>query len=491
MASAETDPPAAGRNAKTSDHLGVEPGLDAASPQLQLSIARRLNEGFATLLALRSTQTGKAAWRASAWSAASYGGQTLMRFISRLVLAKLLSNAAPMGDVAIIVVILAGLEMISDLGIGFGIVQHARAGEQAYLGTAFSVQAIRGVAIWAIASALAAPVAWIYHAPALMGLLLFGALSTLFRAFANPGVWLHTRHLTLRAPTILSIASEAAGFVVTVGWTILAPSAWAIVGGTVATAAAYTLGSHFVGGRSRFAWNREVAREIIQFGGWMVLSSGTYFLSSRGESLMLRGSVPDIEFGCFAFATMLVTTPSAAITQLASQVFFPMLASSVRDGGKNADRQFRMGKWGFTALALLLVWGSVFVAPPAIALMRLKPSFAGLAWMVPLLGVRAALDIFVSPTGSLLFASGASRYSAWANVVRLSVLVGGLFLTIERWGLHGAIWVLVGAPAISYLTLLPGVRRYLPSGLRTELAALLVFWGGSVAALGLHLILFG
>jgi O-antigen/teichoic acid export membrane protein len=311
-----------------------------------------------------------------------------------------------------------------------------------------------------------------------MGLLLFGGLSTLFKAFTNPSIWIFTRRMDLKRPTLLTAASEIIGFGVTIAWAILAPSAWAIVGGTVASAAIYSGGSHLIGSRTRFAWDKSMARDIVQFGGWMILSSGTYFMSSRGESLMLRGSVPDIDFGCFAFASMLVMTPVAAVTQLASQVFFPMLASAMREDRSKAERQFRRGKWVFTGLALAFAGGAAFVGPPIVTLMHLPKSFAGLVWMVPLLGLRASLDIFVSPTGSALFAAGASRYSAWANVVRLVVLVGGLYLTVGRWGLSGAIWVLVGAPALSYLALLPGLKRQMPGALSTEIAALLTFWAG-------------
>jgi O-antigen/teichoic acid export membrane protein len=457
-----------------------------ASPEAAAGLSPSLGRRVTNLLALRKSAGGKTAFRASAWSATGYGVTTSLRFISRLVLAKLLTVATPMGDVAIITVILAGLEMISDLGIGFGIVQHKQKDESAYVGTAYSVQAMRGVFLWALASVFAFPVAWIYHARELAPLLLFGALSTLFKAFASPGIWLFTRRMDLQRPTLVTIISEVVGFAVTIAWAKAAPSAWAIVGGTVTAAAAYAIGSHLVGTRAKFVWNRTMARDIVHFGGWMLLSSATYFMSSRGESLMLRGSVPDAEFGVFAFAVMLVTTPVAAITQLASQVFFPMLAASVREDRARAERQFKRGKWAFTAVALCFVWGAMFVGPPIVSLMKLPKAFEGLYWMVPLLGLRASLDIFVAPTGSVLFAAGASRYSAWANVIRLVVLVAGLYAVVGHWGLHGAIWVLVGAPAVSYVALLPGVRRLMPGALRVELASLGVFWLGAAIALAIH-----
>ena len=140
----------------------------------------------------------------------------------------------------------------------------------------------------------ALPISRVYHDSALAPLLAFGALSILLRSFANPGMWLFTRRVDLRRPTILSIAAEITGFVVTIVWAITAPSAWAIVGGTVATAAIYGLLSHALAPPIRFGWNKTIAKEIVHFGGWMLLSSATYFLSSRGENLILKGAVPDV-----------------------------------------------------------------------------------------------------------------------------------------------------------------------------------------------------
>jgi O-antigen/teichoic acid export membrane protein len=460
---------------------GANPEITAGSPRRR-SGAQALSQLIKSVGALGKSAPALHAFRASAWSVAGYGVSTVLRFVSRLALAKFLHDSSPMGDVAIIVVILAGLEMISDLGIGFNIVQHKRGDDSRFLGTAFSVQAIRGVAIWGIASLLAAPVAWIYHDNDLTPLLLFGALSALLRAFANPGIWVLTRRVELKGPTLLTIASELTGFAVTIIWSILSPSAWAIVGGTVASGVVYTAGSHMLGVRAKFAWDSQVARQIAQFGGWMILSSSTYFLSSRGETLMLKGSIPDAQFGCFAFASMLVTTPVAAITQLASQVFFPTLASSIREDPAKALRLYTRSKWMFTALALCFAGGGMLLGPPIVHLLGLGDSFVGLEWMVQLLGLRAAFEIYSSPTGTVLFASGASRYSAMANIVRLIFLVLGLFLTLKTWGLQGAFVALIGAPFVAYFALMPGINRHMPGALRVEVASLVALIAGSALA---------
>jgi len=433
---------------------------------------------------LRHSAQAAKVLRGGVWSISGYGVQTGLRFISRIVLAKLLLNAAPLGTVAVITTILMGLEMISDLGINVNIVQHRDGANARFLGTAFTVQALRSVSLYLLAAALAYPIAWLYHDPQLAPLLLLGAMSVLFRGFSNPALAVMTRQVTLRWPTVITVISEIVGFIVTVVWAVKSPSAWALVAGTVASAGAYSLTSQLVVKRVRFAWDSAVAKGIVQFGGWIILSTGTYFLSSRGEVLMLKGSVPDIEFGCFAFASMLVTTPLSAITQLGSQVLLPMLAGWIREDAATAQRQFLRVKWAFSGLALSVAIGAILLGPPLIGLLHLNKSYAALGWMVQFLGFRVAFDIFAIPVTNVLLASGASRYSAMANVVRLIVLVTGLFVTVRLWGLglHGAIWVLVGGPILAYLALLPGLQREMRGALGAEALTMLLFLLGSAAA---------
>jgi O-antigen/teichoic acid export membrane protein len=440
----------------------------------------------------RSTQMGRAV-RGSAWTMSGYALQTALRFISRIVLAKLLVTAAPLGTVAVITTILSGIEMISDLGINVNIVQHREGAGARFLGTARSVQLLRSLGLFVLALALAYPVSWIYHDRQLAPLLMFGALSILFRGFSNPGMSALVREVDLKRPTIVGMLAEIIGFATTVIWALKAPSAWSLVGGSVASAATITICSQFAAARVAFAWDKAFARTIVHFGGWIILSTGTYFLSSRGEVLMLKGAVPDVEFGCFAFASMLVSTPLSAITQLASQVMLPFLATWIRDGEETARRQFRRLKWGMAGLSICFSWGAILVSPLIIQMLHLNRSYATLGWMVQFLGVRAAFDIMAMPASLGLLACGASRYSAIANFVRLVVLVSGLFVTVSllKLGLHGAIWVLIGAPVIAYTALLPGLTRNLRGVLRVEALTFVAFAVATAAAAAMALLIGG
>lgn len=450
-----------------------------------LSNPRRLAEQLAG-----SGQIAKAA-RGGAWTISGYGIQTILRFVARIVLAKLLINAAPLGKVAVITTILAGFDMLSDLGINVNIVQHQDGDGARFLGTARSVIALRSVTLFVLAMASAYPIAWIYHDQELGQLMMFAATVFVCRSFVNPGMSVLTRRVSLKWPTLASILAETAGFAVTIVWALRAPSAWAMVGGSVASSAVFAAASQFIGGRTPFAWDRTYAKTIIHFGGWILMSTGTWFLASRGEVLMLKGAVPDVTFGCFAFAAMLVSSPLAALTQIGSQVVLPFQAGWVRAGEQKAQQQFRRVKWLFTFLAIGFSAGSLLVSPWIIKLLHLNRSYTSLWWMVQCLGARAAFDVFGLPTSNGLLAAGASRYLALNNVVRLVILIAGLFLTISvyKLGLSGAMWVLIGAPMIGYTTLLPGLNRQIPGVLRTEVTCLLLFLAstGALTALALAL----
>ena len=47
-------------------------------------------------------------------------------------------------------------------------------------------------------------------------------------------------------------------------------------------------------------------------------------------------------------------------------------------------------------------------------------------------------------------------------------------------------WVLIRAPANSYVALLPGLRRQMLGALKVDLACLVTFWFRTAAALAIH-----
>src|SRR5436190_10233706 len=114
----------------------------------------------------RSSSLRDRALEGSALTVAEYLINNLLRFGSNLVLAYVLFPEA-FAIVAYASIVLQGLQMFSDIGLGPAIVQHPRGGEPDFLNTAWTLQAIRGVVLFLLTAAAAWPMARFYNEPQL------------------------------------------------------------------------------------------------------------------------------------------------------------------------------------------------------------------------------------------------------------------------------------------------------------------------------------
>ena len=91
---------------------------------------------------------------AGAWSLAGYAVSQVIRFGSNLIMTRLLVPEM-FGVMAIATIVMVGLAMFSDLGLRQSIVQSRRGDDPAFLNTAWALQILRGLVLWAIALAIA------------------------------------------------------------------------------------------------------------------------------------------------------------------------------------------------------------------------------------------------------------------------------------------------------------------------------------------------
>src|SRR3989442_984776 len=100
------------------------------------------------------------AMRGMVWAFSSYGVNQFLRLASNLVLSRLLAPKA-FGLMALVAVFLSGLQMFSDVGIRPSIIQNRRGDEPDFLNTAWTIQVIRGTALWLLSCLIAWPAAMI------------------------------------------------------------------------------------------------------------------------------------------------------------------------------------------------------------------------------------------------------------------------------------------------------------------------------------------
>ena len=102
----------------------------------------------AKLRSLTESRTlGARALRSSFLAVGSYGAQQALRLASNLILTRLLFPEA-FGMMALVFMVIQGLNMFSDAGVSPAIMQSKRGDDPRFLNTAWTLKVGRGVILW-------------------------------------------------------------------------------------------------------------------------------------------------------------------------------------------------------------------------------------------------------------------------------------------------------------------------------------------------------
>ena len=150
-------------------------------------------------------------------------------------------------------------------------------------------------------------------------------------------------------------------------------------------------------------WDAQAAKDIFAFGSGVFLSTATTFLGGEAERLVIGKFITLAELGCFSLALSISAAAASGLQQINVQVFFPMMSDSLRQDRDAAVTHFKKARHLLLVVSGCLAVGFITFSHLFVSLV-LGPKYAMTGWMLQLLGVRGALELFISLTGSMLFA---------------------------------------------------------------------------------------
>lgn len=248
--------------------------------------------------------------RSSALTVLGFGGAQALRLASNLILARLLFPEA-FGIMAVVNVVIQGLMLFSDVGISPAIMQSKRGDERAFLDTAWTLQAGRGVLLFVIACALAWPLAAFYAEPLLAQILPVAALSLVITGFNPTAIETAKRHLRWGRLTAIDFAAQIAGIAIAVALALWWHSVWALVVSGVASAVIGLALYHRVlpEPRNRPRLERRALGELISFGKWIFLSTICGFVLQQSDKLILGKALSFEVLGIYNIGFFLASFP--------------------------------------------------------------------------------------------------------------------------------------------------------------------------------------
>ncbi|MEX0744869.1 MAG: oligosaccharide flippase family protein [Phycisphaeraceae bacterium] len=389
------------------------------------------------------------------WVAAEYGLGQVLRFGGNLVLAYLLVPEA-FGLMALVNVFLQGLQMFSDIGIAPSIIRSPRGEDPRFLNTAWTLQIIRGFALWFAACALAWPASWVWGYE-LRHLLPIAAITAVTMGLGSTSLYVLNRQLQMQALAKLRLGSQVVGVVVMVAWAAVHPTVWAMVGGAIAGQLFRCVGSYALPSPThhRLAFDRSAFDELFRFGRWIFVGTLLAFLAKQIDKLMLGALFPPAVLGVFWIATQISEIVPLLATRLGQSIGFPALAELHRRDPARFFKRLRHVRFtlilpGVVGQLLLLIVG------PSAAVWLYPQAFGDVGWMLRLM-VAATFAKLVTQTYMHAFlAVGDSFRHMLFVATRLGLTVAAAvagFVVADRMDVTGPVGFIAGlalAPWLHY-----------------------------------------
>ena len=417
------------------------------------------------------------ALNATFWTIVQYGAGQGLRLVNSYILTRLLLPEA-MGQMTLVTTLIVGITMLSDIGLAPSVIQSQRGDEPNFLNTAWTLQVLRGGALWVLALLLAWPAAMFYHDPRLTLIFSVLAISTLLQGLNSTNLLTISRHMADRMQFFVEFSTQIVALIVTLTCAYYWRNVWALVVGNLASLlykAAFSHSPLIPGIRNKFNWEKSAVKDILHFGKWIFLGTAFFFFASQADRLYLGRFVPLAVLGVYGIAYQISDVPRSVINAFSYRVGYPFIAKIIHLPMEEFRTQFLRYRrfvllFGALLLSLMVVFGDVVIHK------LYKPIYANdAAWMVPILAIGLWHTLMYQTTSPVLLSLGKSKYNAVGNGVFCFTMLAAIPIGFHFWGLLGAVIAVAAGDFPLYCVFQFGATREGVRPLKQDLQMTLVF----------------
>ncbi len=417
--------------------------------------------------------------RAAFWSVLEYGSSTGLRVVSSLALTRLLLPAY-FGEMTLVTTLIIGINLLSDIGLAPSVIQSPHGDDEMFLNTAWTLQVLRGVALWLIALVISVPMAAFYHDANLRLLLPVLSFGTLITGFCSTNLLSMSRHMEVRRLFAIDFSAAVVALVITLIWAAHWPSVWSIVGGQLIGNVYKLVISHLQrvapGIRNRFHWDREAIHSIVHFGKWILLGTAFFFFASQADRLVLGRLISLRDLGIYTLAYSLSDIPRQVFLAIGSRVAYPFIAKI--SGLPMEEFRDRFLKYRFPVLlagafllATMAIWGHLLI------LKLYDNRYHDGAWIITILALGLRHTLLYQTTAPVLFSLNKPQYNAIGNIAYSLAILTAIPIGYHYYGMLGAVIAVAAGDFPMYLVLLFGATRERIRPLRQDLLLTGIFLG--------------
>lgn len=370
------------------------------------------------------------------WNAIQRFGTMILSFVSNLVLARLLMPE-DFGCIGMLTIFIALAESFIDGGFGAALIQKQDTTQKDY-STIFYWNLFVSVLFFIIIMISAPYIAGFYKMPSLCRVLRWMSCVLLINGFLVIQTTILTKQLAFRVLAKINLIGVFTGVVISIIAAYLGMGVWSLVIKTMVTAIVtcillWTMNSW----RPTLEFSWLSFKRLFNFGGLMLLSSLLNTLFENIQGLVIGRVYTATDMGYYSQAKKIDEIPSRSITQIVTQVSFPVFAkiSNNLDSLKNAvKKNVICTNFLIFPLQVLLI----ILAEPIIVFLFTDKWMASVVYF----RILCVYSMFVALNAlntNVLKAVGKSGLYFWIQFIKKAL---GIFLLLMglQYGIKGVTW---------------------------------------------------
>lgn len=367
-------------------------------------------------------------------------------FVRTIVLARLLFPA-DFGLIAMAMVVVSGLDSISQTGFQQALIQKKR-DVGADLDTAWAVALVRSLVLCILLVLVAPFVADFFEVPRLTDIIRVVSLSVLLSGFANIGVVFFQRDLEFHKQFNFEWWASILEFALTVLLAYLLRDVWAFVWGGLAgnllrVFLSYVLHPY----RPSFRFDAGSFRELMSFGKWVSGYSVLLFAAFQMDNILIGKLLGTESLGFYQMAYLTAVIPSSEVAIAFSMVVFPSFSMLQDQPGRLRESFEKVLQ--VSAMVCMPIGFGIFAIAPEFVRVVLGERWQGIALIMQALSVMGIAKALEGTMNSLMMAVGRPGIVTGLSALQLTILAAALYPFISWWGLPGAAFAVAGTALIA------------------------------------------
>ncbi len=394
---------------------------------------------------------GRKMFRGSLWSFGTNAIQQILTLARLIVLAHLLLPS-DFGLLGIAVLTMYGLDVFSQTGLQQALV-HKKSDITTDLDAVWTVLAVRGALLFVALFLLAPLIAEFFGTLEAVPVLQVIGISLIFQGLTNPGTFFFLKDLDFRKQFLFRFSGTLADFIVCMTAVLIFQNVWALVFGLIAKDLTLLVLSYVIHPyRPKLNFDLRKVRDLSNYGRWILVSSALVFILIQGDDILVGRILGVAALGFYQMAYGFSNTPSTEISQMFSQVAFPVY-SKLQDDLVQLKHLF-LRTLKLTSFFSFLLIGFLVALAPDFTLFFLGDSWSPIIPLIQILAWWGLIRGLGEAAAALFMAVGKPRIYSRLQFVQVILLLVLFFPLISYYGLVGvSIAVLFSSIPVLFLSL--------------------------------------